>query len=338
MRSRDEVGSPSVRLFVVWRVVGLAVLACLAGCQSANIATVDASSARDLGEASDSSAADDASEPALDMRSLDPPDTAPDELLDARGSTVDDGSVDAGPERPLLFWEDFSSTPLASAAPRWTVVNSGPESWRWDGEALRSGPGPSCVYWGNRLTEPDDPFCDEGPALIHSPSWEVGNGRFTIELDIYAASADDGHRSILLFLHRETEEPPRWEVNPEGTPVWPNRDSMLEARVVLSGPRVADAPHVSYCSATARGIGCMSTDVPSLVPRVWYRWRIETCDDQLRLSVVERDTGIGALDFRAPLDVAARPHYERVYLLLGAEDTDKAFDDVQVWSGCTGDP
>lgn len=324
--------------------IGLAAFALALGCQSANIRQVD-----DAGEPSDALVPD--PRDAREHEDAVVGDVGPSPLEDAGPAPLDaarrdlgtlagDAAVesDAGDGRELAFADDFATNPFDVAGARWTLVNHDETSWRWTGGTLRSGPGRSCVYWGNRLTEPDEPYCDEGPALAHSPAWDVGNGRFTIELDVYAASADTGHRTSMVFLHRETEEEPRWEVDPEGMPTWPNRDHMLEARMVLSGPAVAQDPHVSYCGLSRSEAPCDTEYVRSLATGVWYRWQIETCDDEVRISVVERDTGVELLSVRAPADVAAPADFGRVYLLLGAEDTDKSFDNVRVWRGCTDDP
>lgn len=278
----------------------------------------------DLGSAGDAGAMPDAR----------PPDLGVDE--DA-GPPADAGPSDAGDPR-VVFADDLTTSPFEGTPPRWTITNFDATSWQWAAsERLQSGPGPSCVYWGNRLAEPDPPFCDEGPALLHSPAWDVGSGRFTLELDVRAQSADPGHRSFMVFLLRAREDAPGWDFDPTtGDVVWDGLDHMLETRMVL-GTQAGMGPHLSVCPATGAG-ACETRLVPALLTRVWYSWHVEVCGGEVRSRVYDRETGAllhASVDL---VDVTPPAGYEQVQLVLGAEAPGKDFDNVRVTRGCEGDP
>lgn len=284
----------------------------LVGCPTANLRELDAG--RDA---------------SLDAALLDAavPDAARSDAASLDAALADAASADAAPEdggSDIVFADDFERDPLDLESPRWTMTRIDGESWYWGDESgtLRSGPGDSCVYW-------DDELCPRGPAMIHSPSFPVGTGELTIDVDVWARTGEWLRATASLFVSSDRVEP-TWGVTPDGETDLSSWDYLGAVHFVP----LVERPHVMLWSSSAAGASRLF-DTP-LATGTWYHLRVELCLDEVRLVVVERDTG--AVTFATTpavgLDVRPAEYYEGMFIVLMAEGREKAFDNLVVRRGC----
>lgn len=215
---------------------------------------------------------------------------------------------DAGPD--VLVAETFDSRESFGA--RWQIDNHDAASFDVMDGRLVTGEG--CRHgW----------ICPRGPSIAHSvPSFPVGDGAFTVELEFWLADNPEGRAAIFVGVHNDVAVTWVEERNPELDPV----DALFRLGATAS------FGHVLLCR-----LNCSDRrDWRNVVEaETWYRATLRSCAPGVSVEVTRMADGMQVVDYSNPApDYGPRDDISDVYLQINAEGAGHLIDNITVRRGC----